>query len=60
MGYCLLAVHFLEEPDLVDAFGSKYEKYQRAVPMYCPFLPHGSSGVPTGSPKKGSPSKGKK
>ncbi len=35
--YILLAVHFLEEPDLVKELGDEYETYKKNTPMYCPF-----------------------
>jgi protein-S-isoprenylcysteine O-methyltransferase Ste14 len=44
--YILLAVQFLEEPDLVSAFGDTYTDYQRRVPMYCPFTGGSSSPKP--------------
>lgn len=36
--YILLAVKFLEEPDLQTMFGGKYDNYKQRVPMYCPLL----------------------
>ena len=36
--YILLAVKFLEEPDLQVMFGGKYDNYKQRVPMYCPLL----------------------
>lgn len=36
-GYILLAVKFLEEPDLVAQHGDAYRDYQRKVPMLCPW-----------------------
>ena len=35
--YILLAVYFLEEPDLVNELGDEYETYKKNTPMYCPF-----------------------
>ncbi len=35
-GYILLAVHFLEERDLVAALGAPYAEYRRRVPMLLP------------------------
>lgn len=35
--YILLAVTFLEEPDLYRAFPDEYSKYAQTVPAYCPF-----------------------
>jgi protein-S-isoprenylcysteine O-methyltransferase Ste14 len=35
--YILIAVKFLEEKDLRDAIGPKYEEYQKKVPMIVPF-----------------------
>lgn len=37
IAYILLAVSFLEEPDLVNTLGDSYKGYQDRVPMYCPF-----------------------
>lgn len=50
--YILLAVAFLEEPDLVSALGNSYKDYQKRVPMYCPF-----TGGKTASAKKQEPPK---
>jgi protein-S-isoprenylcysteine O-methyltransferase Ste14 len=36
-GYILIAVKFLEERDLIAAHGSDYQRYQREVPMLCPW-----------------------
>lgn len=36
-GYILIAVKFFEEPDLVAAHGEDYRRYQREVPMLCPW-----------------------
>ena len=36
--YILIAVKFLEEKDLRDSIGPKYEEYQKKVPMVFPFL----------------------
>lgn len=36
-GYILIAVKFLEERDLVAAFGDDYRAYQRRVPMLLPW-----------------------
>ncbi len=35
-GYILLAVHFLEERDLIAALGAPYAEYRRRVPMLLP------------------------
>lgn len=35
--YILLAVTFLEEPDLLATFGRDYANYQKTTPAYCPF-----------------------
>ena len=35
--YIILAVKFLEEPDLVSELGDEYETYKKNTPMYCPF-----------------------
>ena len=35
--YILLAVKFLEEPDMVMEHGDSYNDYKARVPMYCPF-----------------------
>jgi protein-S-isoprenylcysteine O-methyltransferase Ste14 len=40
--YILLAVKFLEEPDLQAEIGDAYSDYKERVPMYCPFM--GGSG----------------
>ena len=34
--YIVLAVVFLEEPDLRNQHGKAYEKYAEEVPMFCP------------------------
>ena len=36
--YILLAVKFLEEPDMVSEHGDSYNDYKARVPMYCPSL----------------------
>jgi methanethiol S-methyltransferase len=36
-GYILIAVKFLEERDLIAAHGDDYQRYQREVPMLCPW-----------------------
>lgn len=36
-GYILVAVKYLEERDLVRAFGDRYRDYQRSVPMLLPW-----------------------
>lgn len=36
-GYILIAVKYLEEKDLRDSIGKKYEEYQKEVPMFIPF-----------------------
>ena len=36
--YILLAVYFLEEPDLVTSIGEDYTNYKKSTPMYCPFM----------------------
>ena len=47
-GYILIAVKFLEERDLIAAHGSDYQRYQREVPMLCPWpRPHGKAPEPT-------------
>jgi len=33
-----MAVHFLEEPDLVELMGKDYVKYMENTPAYCPFF----------------------
>ena len=35
--YILLAVKYLEEPDLRVTFGEEYTGYTARVPAYCPF-----------------------
>jgi methanethiol S-methyltransferase len=35
--YIFLAVRLLEERDLRKTFGTEYERYQREVPMVCPY-----------------------
>jgi hypothetical protein len=47
--YFLLAVKFLEEPDMVSEHGDSYNKYKERVPMYCPFT--GGSARPEPSIK---------
>ncbi|MHB1060136.1 MAG: methanethiol S-methyltransferase [Rhodanobacter sp.] len=40
-GYIVIAVKFLEERDLIAAHGGDYRRYQREVPMLCPWpRPH--------------------
>ena len=39
--YVCLAVWWFEEPDLVKAFGQKYVRYKKKVPMLVP-MPHWS------------------
>jgi protein-S-isoprenylcysteine O-methyltransferase Ste14 len=47
-GYILIAVKFLEERDLIAAHGSDYRRYQREVPMLCPWpRPHGKTPMST-------------
>ena len=36
--YILLAVHFLEEPELIDSIGQDYKDYMKTTPSYCPFF----------------------
>lgn len=36
--YIFIAVKYLEEPDLKDAIGEPYKKYQKEVPMIIPFI----------------------
>lgn len=36
--YIILAVHFLEEPDLVEMMGKDYVEYMEKTPAYCPFF----------------------
>ncbi|MEO5829185.1 MAG: hypothetical protein ABIQ36_01315 [Rhodanobacter sp.] len=47
-GYILLAVNYLEEPDLIDAYGGDYRRYQNEVPMLCPW-PRPHHGKPSRS-----------
>jgi protein-S-isoprenylcysteine O-methyltransferase Ste14 len=50
-GYMLLAAR-VEERDLIEAFGEKYQDYRRRVPMFVPRLLGGSavsSQVPAAS-----------
>jgi protein-S-isoprenylcysteine O-methyltransferase Ste14 len=49
-GYILIAVKFLEERDLVAAHGQDYLRYQREVPMICPW-PRPKRTVPKSSPR---------
>jgi len=37
--YSVLAVLFLEEPDLKNELGKAYEDYSNEVPAFCPFAP---------------------
>lgn len=39
--YIVIAVKYLEEKDLRNAFGKEYEEYQKKVPMLIPFLKSG-------------------
>ena len=41
--YILVAVKFFEEPDLVEMFGDKYEKYMAKTASYCPLFPKSKS-----------------
>lgn len=47
-GYILIAVKFFEERDLVTAHGDDYRRYQREVPMICPW-PRPARRQPSGS-----------
>ena len=35
--YIVMAVHFLEEPDLIDMMGPEYVAYMESTPSFCPF-----------------------
>ncbi len=39
--YIIVAVKYLEEPDLKKAIGKEYEAYQKKVPMLIPFMKSG-------------------
>ncbi len=47
--YIFVAVHFLEERDLIKVFGSRYKDYMRTVGSYLPIPPVGRRPVPSAS-----------
>jgi protein-S-isoprenylcysteine O-methyltransferase Ste14 len=50
-GYILIAVKFLEERDLIAAYGGDYRRYQHEVPRLCPW-PRPHHGKPSRSAPK--------
>lgn len=49
-GYIVIAVKYFEERDLIAAHGSDYRRYQREVPMLCPWpRPHDKAPRSTSS-----------
>ena len=49
-GYIVIAVKYFEERDLIAAHGSDYRRYQREVPMLCPWpRPHDKASRSTSS-----------
>lgn len=50
-GYILIAVKYLEEPDLAAQFGDTYRDYQRRVPMILPF-PGRTTPPPSSGPTR--------
>ena len=46
--YLLVAVSYLEEPDLIKLFGKRYKNYMRTTPMLFPistFLPRNNKKI---------------